>query len=181
MTRRSAFTLIELLVALSLFAVILPLCGWLVYILLHAQSASGNAIADTLTRSRFSRTFRGDAHAAIRTKVDHSGTGSRVVFEVDSSTSIAYAAKPGDVVTRTIQTGGATKRRDAFRFTGTEIHFEEPAQGTIAAVQSSLRPQASPGSHAAAGAGTVRIEAVVGRDRRYLTAPPAKQKRASEP
>ncbi len=38
MTRRRAFTLIELLVAMSLFAVILPLSGWLIYLLLHAQN-----------------------------------------------------------------------------------------------------------------------------------------------
>lgn len=181
MTRRSAFTLIELLVALSLFALILPLSGWLVYILLHAQTANANSIADTLTRSRFARTFRSDAHAAEKTEIieSSSDTRSRIVFQVDSTTSIAYDADPNGIIVRIVQTGGATKRREEFRLTGTETRFEQPAECTVAAVQFPVRANSPTGSRSGAAAGTVRIEAVIGRDRRFLISPSAHEKGAT--
>jgi prepilin-type N-terminal cleavage/methylation domain-containing protein len=175
MTRRSAFTLIELLVALSLFALILPLCGWLIYVLLHAQTASANSIADALAQSRFARTFRSDAHAAEKTEIidSSSDTRSRVVFKVDSTASITYDADSSGLIVRTVQAGGATKRREEFRLTGTDTSFEQAAEGTVAAVQFPIRANTSRGSRNGAAAGAVRIEAVVGRDRRFLVSPAA--------
>jgi prepilin-type N-terminal cleavage/methylation domain-containing protein len=180
MARRSAFTLIELLVALSLFAIILPLSGWLVYILLHAQTASANSIADALTQSRFARTFRSDAHAAAKTEIVDikSDTRSRVVFKIDSTASIAYDADSSGLVVRTVQTGGATKRREEFQLTGIDTHFEQPAESTVVAVQFPVRANASRGSRNGAAAGPVRIEAVIGRDRRFLVSPAAHEKGA---
>ena len=43
MTRRRAFTLIELLVALSLFGIIFPLSGWLIYILISSLFRAAGA------------------------------------------------------------------------------------------------------------------------------------------
>jgi prepilin-type N-terminal cleavage/methylation domain-containing protein len=175
MNRRRAFTLIELLVALSLFAIILPLSGWLIYILLQAQTASANSIADTLTRSRFARTFRRDAHAARKTEVVDNGsrTGSGVVFHADS-TLITYRSEPSGVIVRTAKASDASERREEFAFAGTRTRFEQKsADGTVAAVQSldpsiaSRKPQTGPSGR------NVRIEAVVGRDRRYLVSPRA--------
>jgi prepilin-type N-terminal cleavage/methylation domain-containing protein len=174
MTGRRAFTLIELLVAMSLFAIILPLSGWLIYILLHAQTASANSIADALTRSRFARTFRQDAHASHRTEIvdNGSGIGSRVVFRVDSTTLVSYQTEPSGLVVRTVKVGDVTERREEFPFAGVQTLFEQKSvEGTVAAVQWPDKPTASRKSQTGASAQTVRIEATVGRDHRFLVSP----------
>ena len=179
MTRRRAFTLIELLVAMSLFAVILPVSGWLIYVLLHAQTASANSIADALTRSRFARTFRADAHAALSSEVSNDGSamGSRAVFHLDPSTLIRYETQTGGVVVRSVEVGHRVDRREEFRFLNTQTRFEQQSgQGTIAAVQSQLTPSAAQGSPKSGAIGTVSIEAVTGRDRRFLGPPTAESK-----
>jgi prepilin-type N-terminal cleavage/methylation domain-containing protein len=174
MTRRRAFTLVELLVAMSLFAVILPLSGWLIYILLQAQTASANSIADALTRSRFARTFRGDAHASQKSEVidNRSEIGSRVVFHVDSATLVSYQSERSGLVVRIVKVGDATERREEFPFARTQTRFEQKtAEGTVAAVQCPDTPITSRKSQTQASARTVRIETTVGRDRRYLVSP----------
>lgn len=176
MTRRRGFTLIELLVALSLFAVILPVSGWLIYVLLHAQTASANSIADALTRSRFARTFRGDAHAAHQAELvaGDSGVESRMVFHIDSRKRISYEADRRGVIVRTVQVAGVTDRREEFPFAGLQTRFEQKsAEGMVAAVQSRQTANGSGKSQAGASAGSVRIEAVLGRDRRLLVSPAA--------
>jgi prepilin-type N-terminal cleavage/methylation domain-containing protein len=164
MTRRRAFTLIELLVALSLFAIILPISGWLIYVLLHAQTASANSIADALTRSRFARTFRGDAHGSQNAEVvgNASSIGTRIIFHVDSKTLVSYESERLGLIVRTVQVGGVRERREEFPLAGIQTCFErKSAEGTVAAVQSKT----------GASAGSVRIEVVVGRDRRLLVSP----------
>jgi prepilin-type N-terminal cleavage/methylation domain-containing protein len=179
MTRRRAFTLIELLVAMSLFAVIMPLSGWLIYLLLHAQTASANSIADALTRSRFARTFRGDVHAAMKTEVSGNGsaTGSRAVFHLDPSTSITYETENRGVVVRSVQVGNRVERREEFPFFETQTRFEQQsANGTVAAVQSRMRSDAPRKPQTSGAVGAIRIEAMIGRDRRFLGSPTAESK-----
>ena len=55
--RERGFTLIELLVALSLLAVIMTLTGWTIYLLLRAQTASADSLADAMILSRFATIF----------------------------------------------------------------------------------------------------------------------------
>jgi prepilin-type N-terminal cleavage/methylation domain-containing protein len=170
-THRRGFTLIELLVALSLFAVLLPLSGWLIYLLLHAQTASANSIAEALTRSRFARTFRGDVHAATKADVIDSGLaiGSRTVFHIDPSTSITYETQEHGVVARSVRVGDRVERREEFPFWGIQTRFEQQsARGTVSAVQSRITSHDPRTSQTNAAVGTVRIEAMLGRDRRLL-------------
>jgi hypothetical protein len=73
---------------------------------------------------------------------------------------------------RTEKVGDATERREEFTFAETQTRFEQKmAEDTIAAVQWPDTPVASRKSQTGVSARTVRIEAVVGRDRRYLTSP----------
>jgi len=168
--RRRGFTLIELIVALSLLATILPLAGGTVYLLLRAQTASADSLADAMTLSRFSRTFRADVHAAQSAHVN--GEGSRLdeqaVFKLDPPRTISYSGNPAGAIVRTVRNGRSIERREEFRLAGTRTQFEMAADGrAVAAVHKPRALTVSGGPVVTATTSTIRIEAFVGRDRRF--------------
>lgn len=178
MNRRAGFTLIELLVAMSLFAVIAPLAGWMIFLLLRAQTASADSLADAMTLSRFANTFRADAHSAHSARVDgeqvvsdHSTAGEHAVLTLEGRRGISYTAEPAGIIVRFVRNGTRTERREEFHLVGTQTHFERNAtEGTLAAVHAPRSFRISTAGRAATSsimsAPTIRIEAVIGRDQR---------------
>src|ERR1700722_7994548 len=129
------FTLIELLVALSLLAVIMPLTGWTIYLLLRAQTASADSLVDGMILSRFATTVRNDVHAAQSAKIDAPrapGQGS-ILLRLDSPRIVSYTAEPSGVVVRTAQKGTLVERREEFRLAGTQTQFERDQKNSTAA------------------------------------------------
>ncbi len=168
--RERGFTLIELLVALSLLAVIMPLTGWTIYLLLRAQTASADSLADAMILSRFATTFRNDVHAAQTAEVDAGrtpGQGS-ILLRLDSPRIVSYAAEPSGVVVRTVQNGTLVERREEFRLTGTQTQFERDQKNSTAAAVHRLHAATIAGGSVPSSATSIlRMEAVIGRDRRF--------------
>jgi prepilin-type N-terminal cleavage/methylation domain-containing protein len=172
--RTRGFTLIELLVALSLLAVIMPLTGWTIYLLLRAQTASADSLADAMILSRFATTFRNDVHAAQSADVDAGRTPgpASILLRLDSPRIVSYTAEPNGVVVRTVQKGTLVERREEFRLTGTQTQFErDQKNSTAAAVQRLHAATIAGGSVFSSAASSIRIEAVIGRDRRFERPP----------
>lgn len=168
--RRHGFTLIELLVAITLFAVILPMAGWTVYVLLRAQTASADSLADAMTLSRFARAFREDVHAAQSAEVDVGGSSEArsAVFHLESPRTVSYAAKEDGLIVRTVQNESRIECREQFLLSGTQTRFERSLNaGTLAAVHKPRSFSVSASRGVTATGSTIRVEAVVGRDRRF--------------
>jgi prepilin-type N-terminal cleavage/methylation domain-containing protein len=170
MNGRRGFTLIELIVALSLLATILPLAGGTVYLLLRAQTASADSLADAMILSRFANKFHADVHAAQSAYLD--SDGSRIerplVFKLEPRRTIMYAEGPDGAIVRTVRNDRGIERREEFRLAGTRTRFELSAdRSTVTAVH---KPRAVAASKTTAVAGqlsAIRIEAVIGRDHRF--------------
>jgi hypothetical protein len=157
-------------VALSLLAVIMPLTGWTIHLLLRAQTASADSLADAMILSRFATTFRNDVHAAQSAEVDAGrtpGQGS-ILLRLDSPRIVSYTAEPSGVVVRTVQKGTLVERREEFRLTGTQTQFErDQKNSTAAAVHRLHAATIAGGSVPSSAASILRMEAVIGRDRRF--------------
>jgi prepilin-type N-terminal cleavage/methylation domain-containing protein len=169
-TGARGFTLIELLVALSLLAVIMPLTGWTIYLLLRAQTASADSLADGMILSRFATTFRNDVHAAQSAEVDGGGTPGQasVLLRLDSPRIVSYTAELTGVVVRTVQKGTLVERREEFRLAGTQTHFERDQKNSMVAAVHRLHASTIAGASVpSSAASAIRIEAVIGRDRRF--------------
>jgi len=163
------FTLIELLVAISLSALILPMAGGLIYFLIRAQTASGEAVADTVILSRFIQAFRADVHAAQRVSNETSSSGdAAVALEMGPTESISYSAEPSGRIVRSVKRNGRVDRREEFLMTQTATRFEVAAdRRSVAALYHPRGIKISGGISAATRSLIIRVEAVVGRDRRF--------------
>jgi prepilin-type N-terminal cleavage/methylation domain-containing protein len=170
MNFRRGFTLIELLVALSMWAAILPLAGGTIYLLLRAQSATADALVDGMTLSRFAHTFRADVHAARRAEKngDRDRLGEQVVLELDAPRTVTYADDVGGLIVRTVRNGSVIERREEFRLIGSQTRFELSADGQTVAAVHLPRVLALSGPRPLGNSPSIRIETVVGRDRRMV-------------
>ena len=83
---------------------------------------------------------------------------------------------------RTVQNGSRIERREEFRLAGTQTHFEPATkEGTVAAVHKPRAFTISGGPVMTATTSTIRIEAVVGRDRRFEKSPTGASKEPPRP
>lgn len=166
---RGGFTLIELLVALALFAVIIPLAGGMIYLLLRAQTASGEAIVDAVTLSRFAETFRADVHTARSVSPTRSNSRStELVLELDAPRVVSYSVGESGKITRTVKANQAIVRREEFRIMQSMTRFAIAAdRRTVAALHQPAPLGVSGRAARLPTTSIVRIEAVVGRDRRF--------------
>jgi prepilin-type N-terminal cleavage/methylation domain-containing protein len=169
MKSRRGFTLVELIVAMSIFAVILPLSGWMIYVLLRAQTASAVSLVDAMALSRFARSFRSDVHGSQTAKIETNPLGAheRVVLELGPLRTVTYAAHNAGVIVRTAKSGEKVERREEFWLAGTQTRFEREADAaTLSAVHSPRTFTISGSPATTATIPIIRIEAVIGRDRR---------------
>jgi prepilin-type N-terminal cleavage/methylation domain-containing protein len=181
---RRGFTLIELLVAISLLAVIIPLSGWTIYLLLRAQTATADSLVDGMILSRFAAAFRDDVHAARSADVISSGTpaAESIRLRLDSPRVISYTSGAAGVIVRTVERGTLIERREEFRLAGTQTRFERDANGSTLAAVHRLRNLTVGGGPIAASSGSfIRIEAVIGRDRRFERVAAAASKETPPP
>ena len=174
-------TLIELLVAISLWAVILPIVGGTIYVLLRAQAAAGDSLADALTLSRFSETFRRDVHAAQSAKISSRparpaqeiargkdlGPVEEIVLKFETPRSVLYSVASDGTLLRRVNNGSSVERREEFRLVGSQTRFELSADGRGLAALHWPRNRATAGPAQTAEAPPIRIEALIGRDRRF--------------
>jgi len=176
MRRRRGFTLIEMLVVISLLAVILPMSGAMIYLLLRAQAAAGDSLADALVLSRFSHAFHEDVHAARGTPTTGplAATGSRIELQLVDSHRVAYSIEPSGTIERIVTNGQASERREEFRLPGLRGEFKVSADGREAVCI--CQPRLIGGSRSApssAQSSKIRIAAVIGRNRRFASLPSA--------
>jgi prepilin-type N-terminal cleavage/methylation domain-containing protein len=168
MKSRRGFTLVELIVAMSIFAVILPLSGWMVYVLLRAQTASADSLVDAMALSRFARSFRSDVHVALSAKIETNPLGAhdRVVLKLDSLRTVMYAVHNAGSIERIAKSGERVERREEFWLAGTQTRFEMEADAaTLSAVHSPRAVTSHGGPATTATIPIIRIECVIARDR----------------
>ncbi len=120
--------------------------------------------------SRFATTFRNDVHAAQSAEVDAGrtpGQGS-ILLRLDSPRIVSYTAEPNGVVVRTVQKGTLVERREEFRLSGTQTQFGRNQKNSTAAAVHRLHAATIAGGPVSSwAASAIRIEAVIGRDRRF--------------
>jgi len=171
MKERRGFTLIELLIVISLLAVILPLTGKVIHLLLQAQAATSDSLTDALTLSRFSQTFRNDAHTAENAELKPAENAqSAIVLRLGSGRTVVYTVDLTGQVTRTIDNHRSTERREQFRLRRLQVHFEIATNGReVAAILQSAAPADGSAARNTSPL-TIRVAAVVSRDRQLEAA-----------
>lgn len=172
MKPRHGFTLIEMLVVISLLAVILPMSGAMIYLLLRAQAAAGDSLADAVILSRFSHAFHADVHSASGSpKIrDSAAGGSRIELPLGDSRRVDYSIEPSGTIERIVTKGQTTERREEFRLPGLRGEFQVSSDGREAVCV--CQPRLIGGSRSAPSSSSsskIRIAAVIGRDRRFAS------------
>jgi prepilin-type N-terminal cleavage/methylation domain-containing protein len=175
---RAGFTLIEMLVVLACVAIIMPLAGSMIYLLMRAQTDSATALAEETLLSRFDQRFRDDVHAAKRATTSDAGgnAGARLSLTIDSPRTVEYAVAPTGAISRAVHSGSKTERREEFRLAAFTSRFESAADGREVAVihqpgpivrSSADKTKTSPIIPTTRSAAVIRVAAVIGRDHRF--------------
>jgi prepilin-type N-terminal cleavage/methylation domain-containing protein len=197
---RAGFTLIEMLVVLACVAIIMPLAGSMIYLLMRAQTDSATALAEETLLSRFDQRFRDDVHAAKKATTSGEGgnAGARLSLTLDSRRTVEYAVASTGAISRAVHSGSKTERREEFRLAAFSSRFESAADGREVAVIHQPGPigrsgadktKASPIIPTTRSTAVIRVAAVIGRDHRFesdsssrsVSHPPASRSPTSAP
>jgi hypothetical protein len=172
---RRGWTLIELLLVITATTILSVTGATILCVLMAAERCGAETVIVERSLTRLALRLRSDLHAAEAAEV-RSGDGAAAEFldvQHSGGRRVRYACRP-DEVTRDVFEGETVRERDGFRLPGGESRFEGVDDGAPLAFVH-RRPQErlieTGGDRVqAAPLREVRIEAVVGWDRRFADA-----------
>jgi hypothetical protein len=134
------------------------------------ESSTRTHLNQRTTISRLREHFRRDVHAAARIvpiqRPDDNAGASVWRLEVGSEDRIEYRVAQGTVI-RTERSGDSTVGRDSFPLAvGMRASMELESQRRPAVAALVIQPD--PSSRRRSASGSIRVEAVLARDRRFL-------------
>jgi type II secretory pathway component PulJ len=166
--RLPAFTLIEMVVYISCFSVVMGLTVGVVGALIKVERANRNASTESSTLARVMLQFRRDVHAAtafsppavsgktrttIELKLPH---GQKVTYRLQDAALVVIRDRPNE--------GHREERVPLTAFANARFGDAEQEGRTILSIEVDRKPVATK----AANALSLRVEAVVGRDHRFV-------------
>ncbi len=166
MRNRRGFTIAELLVVLSVVAVILPMAGGTVFVLLRAQSRSAETLRDAMAITQLSHSFRTDAHDAQSARLaapnrDNDG----VILDLGGSRTIEFRTEPDGFVTRIVRHNDKVEGRERFRVGSAVTKFAIAEAGKEVAITISPRMRGIVVTNETVSPPGIRIAAILGRNR----------------
>ncbi|HEV3121825.1 MAG TPA: prepilin-type N-terminal cleavage/methylation domain-containing protein [Isosphaeraceae bacterium] len=167
MTKRRGVTLVELLVVISVGSVMLGLCVGMIHVVLRLDRGGRAQVSDRMARARLAQCFRADVRAALRTE-PATGRSQKLMLILPEERIVEYRIEPGRVL-RVHTEAGTLKNQDAFplpRQSEAHLELEERAGKTFAGLVVLNQERAA---LASAAAGEFRVQAVLGKDHRFLS------------
>jgi type II secretory pathway pseudopilin PulG len=171
MKRRRGLSLVEVVVVMTAASVVLGTTATLLYTMMRAERAARHEIQRRAVLGRLADQFRSDAHAATGCVplVREAGQNEASLwrFNLPGEAAVVYQNDP-EGLARTERAGGSEKRRESFALPAESTARIEVPSGTTPAIVSLWIVPAGQSAAQPPG-GPVRIDAVLGRDQRYLT------------
>lgn len=168
MSGRRGFSLLEILVVMAGMSMVLGVCISLIYGLLRMERSGRAILAEGQVTARMARDFRRDLRAAQSVDLGSvaSGQARQAVLRLPGKRTVEYRAEKRQVI-RTVSEENEIRGREVYRLNRSgRAHFDREKGSTSTIVR--LVVDSAPGS---AGSGTEAscvIEAILGRDARFL-------------
>lgn len=160
---RRAFTLIEMIVVLTVGSVLTGIAISLLVVLLRAEQTGRDHVENNTVIRCLADQFRRDVHAATK-RPEINGHG--VVRFATAGPVVQYTIDGRDVHREKIMADKSVGRREEYRLPKNwAATVETDAAATPAVVRLTLAPQDA----ALRSAHEIRVEAVLGRDFRFVT------------
>lgn len=168
MNRRAGISLIEMLIVISVMSITLGLAVMTIGFLMRAESGATQAFAASNMLSRLAADFRRDARAAREAEIGADDEPGELRLILPEGRTVIYRGN-GRSVERLVRQEEKLRQREVYRLGSERIEFqvteEEPR---LASLSVTTRLKAVTNTEGApAGTRVVRIEAVLGRDRRF--------------
>lgn len=169
MRRRYGKTLLETVVVIGMMAVLMTSGAHLIGLLLRAEGDGLQALTADRSLFRLAETFRDDVHAAAAAQLADEDDGTdRLTLTLSDERRVTYTL-PDQRVQRVVRRGGETSHRETFRLPPGSNHLEHSGperRVTLVHKRRLGRPSESRNGSPSARR-TYRIQAVLGRDRRF--------------
>ncbi|MBN2475805.1 MAG: prepilin-type N-terminal cleavage/methylation domain-containing protein [Pirellulales bacterium] len=172
MRHRHGYMLVELLTAMTIGSVLLAVATGLLLTVLRIDRAARERAGQRIALGRLSEQFRRDVRAATAMARPDAPEGAEFLREPDHT--VTYQAEDGYLV-RTERRDGAVRQQEAFRLpSGTTALMEtrddvEPAIVSLRIVDHPATESANAQSAKPLARPTVRVDAALARDHRFLT------------
>jgi hypothetical protein len=177
--KRCGVSLIETTLAVTLAMVMLGLAVYTMHLLMHSERQLKKADWQAESLLRLSTLYRRDAHSALKVELQESNDGDVITFMQPAKRNVVYKTAGGRIV-RTTEFSGKVQHRDAFvvpneslaqfqydrnsKVTTIRIRNQPSARGSSSEEPVAITPEFGPDR-------VVRIEAIVGRDHRFMPEP----------
>ena len=166
MNRRRGYSLVEMVVVIATASVLLGLTVTLLYTLLRVERDGRDQIRHYTTLGRLAAQFRRDAHAATAASaIDN----RQWKFTLSDNRAVTYRMEPGRLI-RLEQAGEASPNRESFALPPgmtAAVEIDTDAEPTFVGLVMVPTPE---GSERRRGR-PIRIDAVLGRDHRFVKEP----------
>jgi len=164
MNRRPGYSLIEVIVVMVTASTMMAVTVALLYGLLRAERGTRDHIRHSTALGRLADQFRRDVHAAVAPPAAEE-RGWRLVLAPGET--VVYRAEPGRM-DRLRKTGENLQQRESFALPpGTTATIETSSAGDIRTAGLLIAPNGAEPKRSSAQ--PIRFDAVVGRDRRFVT------------
>ena len=171
MANRSGKSLIELILVMSVMSMLMLIAVRTITLLMRADAAGGKSLVAGTSLARLAHQFRRDVHAAGDARLvtpEENGT-PRLQLSLPENRIAEYRPFAENIL-RTIRRGEETTSRETFHLSCGENRFEISEEETpiISLVHVRKTTESYEKSPGPAGEKEIRIEAIRGRNHRYM-------------